>query len=290
MKTVFVYNPKSGSALSRRSLTKALARHNISIDTWLPINASFDAEMKKSIKTKSLVYAYGGDGTVSAVAGHLVGTSSTLAPLPGGTLNHFTKDLDIDQDLDTVLEQLSSKHTDTTIDIASVNGRYFINNSSIGLYAQSLKTREKLENHISKWPAAAVAAIRALARFRWYHLSINGKNKRSAFVYVGNNNYSFEGRDIAARRQLDEGHIMLMTMHTTSRLKALWLSALLVFGREPKHDAIDIDRLTTTTIKMRRSRVLVSRDGEIEQLQTPLVYKIHAGALRVRLPRANAKS
>ena len=290
MKTVFVYNPKSGSALSRRSLTSTLARHNISIDIWLPINTSFDSEMKKIIKTKSLIYAYGGDGTVSAVAGHLAGTTSTLVPLPGGTLNHFTKDLGIEQDLDSVLEQLSSKYTDATIDIASVNGRYFINNSSIGLYAQSLKTREKLENHVSKWPAATLAANRALVRFRWYHVTIDGKNKRTAFVYVGNNTYSFEGGDIASRRRLDEGHIMVMSMHTTSRRKALWLTARLVFGREPKHEAIDILRSTESTIKMRRPKVLVSRDGEIERLPTPLAYKIHAGALRVRLPQANAKS
>src|SRR5689334_13890599 len=48
----------------------------------------------------SIVVAGGGDGTVSAVASVLAGTSSRLGVLPLGTLNHFAKDLGIPLALD----------------------------------------------------------------------------------------------------------------------------------------------------------------------------------------------
>ena len=89
----------------------------------------------------SVVVAGGGDGTVNAVASELVGTGKILGVLPLGTLNHFAKDLCIPLDIESAVDVIAQE-TITQIDIGEVNGRYFLNNSSIGLYPQIVQERE----------------------------------------------------------------------------------------------------------------------------------------------------
>ncbi len=62
------------------------------------------------------VVAAGGDGTVSAVASRIAGTSRTLGVIPGGTLNHFAKDLKIPQELDAAVALLRARPTRRVID------------------------------------------------------------------------------------------------------------------------------------------------------------------------------
>src|SRR4051812_5174408 len=88
-----------------------------------------------------LVVAGGGDGTQSAVASRLVGTRMVQGVLPLGTLNHFAKDLGIPlQEADAVRMLAQGRVID--VDVGEVNGRVFINNSSLGLYPQIVRERE----------------------------------------------------------------------------------------------------------------------------------------------------
>src|SRR3954447_6264864 len=79
------------------------------------------------------VVAAGGDGTVSAVASALAGTDRVMGVLPAGTLNHFAKDLRLPLTLADAARVIAAART-TGVDVGEVNGRCFVNNSSIGLY------------------------------------------------------------------------------------------------------------------------------------------------------------
>src|SRR5206468_13014314 len=72
-----------------------------------------------------MIVAGGGDGTVSAVASQLVGTSTALGVLPLGTLNHFAKDLGMPLDRDEALAAIA-RGTLRQVDVGEVNGRVFI--------------------------------------------------------------------------------------------------------------------------------------------------------------------
>src|SRR6478672_3774892 len=77
-----------------------------------------------------LIVAAGGDGTINAVASALVGSSTSLGVIPCGTLNHFARDLGIPLDqTEAVLATLRGRARE--IDVGEVNGRFFLNNSSI---------------------------------------------------------------------------------------------------------------------------------------------------------------
>src|SRR6185295_11574216 len=80
-----------------------------------------------------VMVAAGGDGTVNSVAAAAVDGGKILGVLPLGTLNHFARDLKIPSDLEAAANTIVTGHT-TTVDVAEVNGRIFVNNSSLGLY------------------------------------------------------------------------------------------------------------------------------------------------------------
>src|SRR5215211_2586397 len=81
----------------------------------------------------------GGDGSVAAVAGVAVERGLPLVVVPTGTLNHFARDLgsDLIRPL-RALDVFASGHYERRVDIGRVNGRLFINNVSLGVYAEML--------------------------------------------------------------------------------------------------------------------------------------------------------
>ncbi|HVG33349.1 MAG TPA: diacylglycerol kinase family protein, partial [Pyrinomonadaceae bacterium] len=99
------------------------------------------------------VIAGGGDGTINAVASAVVGTDKRLGVLPLGTLNHFAKDLKIPLDLEGAVSNIFDAHV-ARVDVGEVNGRIFLNNSSLGLYPSIVRQREKQQERLGrgKWP------------------------------------------------------------------------------------------------------------------------------------------
>ena len=59
--------------------------------------------------------------------------------VPTGTLNHFARDLGLDLTRPLrALEAFASGHHERRVDIGRVNGRPFINNVLLGVYAEML--------------------------------------------------------------------------------------------------------------------------------------------------------
>ena len=99
----------------------------------------------------------GGDGTINSGAAAVVGRNIPLGVLPLGTLNHFAKDvgipLDVEEAIRVLLEGVVCK-----VDVGEVNGRIFLNNSSLGVYPAIVRLRERYRTRIwGKWLAAAWA-------------------------------------------------------------------------------------------------------------------------------------
>ena len=280
MNLVLVHNPKSGSARSASELKDLFKNHGITIDLFIPMNDSFESNLKQHVKKGQIIAAIGGDGTLSAVANVLTGTDAIFAPLSGGTLNHFTKDLGVAQDLDEALKRLAKKKINK-IDVASINGTVFINNSSIGLYPSSLNTRERFEDRLGKWPAAVVGSLRALWRYRTYTVSIEGKEFKTPFIFVGNNDYHLDQPDSGGRTRLDRGVLSVYAIKSASRFAVVKLLGHALIGQLNNASEIETWKTNGMTISSKKTQLRVSRDGELEKLETPLHYKIIAGKLRI---------
>lgn len=276
-----VYNPKSGSAIGRKELQKKCEQYRVEVEEFIPIGEGFEEVLGPYIESGKNIAVIGGDGTVSAVANEVAGTDAILVPLPGGTLNHFTKDLGVPQDVDEALSRLSSL-VPRRIDIACMNDDiHFINNSSIGIYPNSLRDREKIESKLGKWPAAIVASARAFMRLTTYTVTIDGETFDTPFIFIGNNHYSLNSLGGTERSSLDEGLLTVLIAKTQSRAALLRIAFFALIGKAKQLTEFDERHVPEVTIDTKRHELSVSHDGEVTKLPSPLAYKVRPGQLKV---------
>lgn len=281
MKVVMVYNPKSGSALTLQELRTKCKSAGIEIESSVAIQNGFEKELASYVKKNKIIAVYGGDGTISAVAGMVAHSGAILAPLPGGTMNHFTKDLGISQNIDEVLLSLQKAHV-RYVDIASVGEKFFINNSSLGLYPVSLRSRKKIESRFGKWLATILASLHSLITFKKYSISIEGEKAIvTPFVFIGNNRYSFSALKGISRSSLNEGVISVFVAKTHSRLKLFQILLMAVVGKSATTNDFKQQHTQALTIHTSRAELSVSYDGEVSKFTPPLEYKIHPKSLRI---------
>jgi diacylglycerol kinase family enzyme len=239
----------------------------------------------------SAIVAGGGDGTVNMVAGALVGKETPLGVLPLGTLNHFAKDLGIPLELENAARTVAEGRI-RRVDVGEVNGRFFVNNSSIGLYPRVVRGRESVQRlGRSKWVAFAWAVFAVLRRFPTFSVRLiagDGRSirQRTPLVFIGNNPYEMRGLELGSRPSLETGKLAVYVLHHEGARSLLRMGLEAIIGR--LRQGADFDFLVTDGIQidMRTTQIDVATDGEVTRLSTPLLYKAHPGALRVLVPVA----
>ena len=122
--------------------------------------------------------------------------------LPAGTLNHFAKDLGIPLALDRATEAILRGRT-VQVDAGEVNGRLFLNNSSLGTYPSLVLEREQQRRGgRHKWVAHGIATLRVWQRYRRVQVEYEVDRQRrtvlTPFVFVGNDGTRSKERRSAA--------------------------------------------------------------------------------------------
>ena len=251
------------------------------------------AAAKHAIGEKpATIIAGGGDGTINAVASALIGTDIALGVLPLGTLNHFAKDLHIPLKLEEAARTIITGHH-TKVDVGEVNGRFFLNNSSLGIYPSMVRDRENQQKKLgrSKWTAVGWASLKILRRYPFVNVRVTADGKEhtrlTPFVFIGNNEYLMEGFNIGERKCLNAGQLSLYVTQRTGRFGLLRLALRALFGR--LHQAKDFDAYTAQEIliKVHRPHMRISTDGEVNVMDTPLHYRVRPGAFSVIVPPIN---
>jgi diacylglycerol kinase family enzyme len=292
MRVVAILNDGAGtSANDVDGVRKALARAEIDADVrTVPGKHLAEAAREAVARGAETVVAGGGDGTVSAIAGALAGTETRLGVLPLGTLNHFAKDNGIPLDLPGAAAVIADGH-ESALDVGRVNGRVFVNNSSLGVYARALINRDVKRDQLGmgKWPAMALAVWKVFRRspLLRVQLSTEGETQRlrTPLVFVGNNRYDLELFRVGTRTCLDEGVLSLYVAKTASRWGMLKLGVRAAVGRLEQSRDFETRCVSKVRIGTRRTRVHVSLDGEVVAMDAPLKYEVWPGALRVLAPR-----
>lgn len=233
----------------------------------------------------TIVVAGGGDGTVSTVASVVAGRDAVLGVLPLGTLNHFAKDLGIPLDLNEAVDAVAEGNV-VQVDIGELNGRTFINNSSLGLYPRLVRHRDEHQRlGRSKWWAFFRAMLMVLGRYSFLKVRLSADEaqmvRSTPFVFIGNNEYEIHGFSIGTRARIDTGMLSVYLTHRAGRIRLFGLALRGLIGR--LREAVDFDTITTpeVVIDTRGRSVQVALDGELFQIELPLHYRCRRHELRV---------
>lgn len=178
----FIYNPYSGENLILSKIDKVISIHQEAGYSIVPYRINMNEDISEAFKDiKECDYKYvlvaGGDGTVDSVVNAMakLGVSIPIAILPVGTANDFAKFLGIPSDIEEACKRIIDSHI-TTVDLGSINDKYFVNVASTGLFTDvSQKTDVNLKNTIGKL-AYYLKGIEELPNFRKLKVKISGDN------------------------------------------------------------------------------------------------------------------
>jgi len=276
---------------SCESVTERFADKGVEVDVHVVRDGS-DISCLASEAVKqgaTIVVAGGGDGTISAVASHLVGTGIALGVIPMGTLNHFAKDMGVPLEIPDAVDSIIAGNM-VRVDAGTVNGHTFINNASLGLYPKVVAHREDLQaGGLHKWLAFLPAVYRALRDYVPQHVTIASQEHGTAsekvpFVFIGNNEYEASGAGIGKRSRMDAGRLWVYRGAARTRLDVALLAIKTLRGgaSTPELKVFHADQFS---IRTRRLRTKIALDGEILDLASPLEFSMQKAALNVIVPK-----
>jgi diacylglycerol kinase family enzyme len=191
--------------------------------------------------------------------------------VPAGTRNHFALDLGIER----------------RIDLASVNGRVFVNNASVGAYAAVVQSKAYRGAKLRTWVRMLPALLGPNAPASELRLAVpDGRGRgRPTFALVSNNPYRLSGIGGVGRRpRLDTGQLGIVAAEIDGAADVAELLALATVGRWHRFRGFKGWSVRTFEVDS-AAPVPVGLDGEALVLEPPLRFAALPGALRVRIPR-----
>lgn len=278
-----------GSEDSTSNLKELLISENIQAEFIFLDGSPVEDKIKMLIyKGMDAIVAAGGDGTVNAVASVLAGQKIPLGVLPLGTLNHFAKDLNIPLKMEDAVKVLSA-NKQIKVDTAEVNGKVFINNSSIGVYPKMVKQRDHRKGKKgNKWIAMAQAFADVYFKLPVLRVKIitdlSNVRCKTPFVFIGNNEYNVDIFNLGSRTNLTDGKLSVYYPKTSGRLSLFRFFFHALADTLHLQDDFNVELVNEVTIETNKKMLEVSADGEVVHMTPPLNYRIRTKDLTVIVP------
>ncbi len=233
-----------------------------------------------------LIGMAGGDGSQALVASLASRAGIPFVVVPAGTRNHFALDLGIDrQDVPAALDAFRDG-ADVVVDLAEVNGRTFVNNAAMGVYAKVVQSSDYRDAKLQTAAAMLPDLIGPGAAPPTLEVTLPGGEHVAPgqLLLVSNNPYRIGQLGGGATRQrLDGGILGVVALTVASAAEAERLTALELSGRLSRFEGWR--EWSARQLEVRSSEpVEVGVDGEALVLEPPLRFVSRPGALTVRLP------
>jgi diacylglycerol kinase family enzyme len=232
----------------------------------------------------------GGDGSQALVASIAVEHGLPFVCISAGTRNHFALDLGLDRtDPSTGLAAFSDGVI-RRIDYARVGERLFVNNVSLGVYAQIV---EQDEYRDAKLATTAETLPELLGRtaepFDLQFTDPSGHEVDGAFLILVSNNPYVLGPmlDVSQRRSLTTGELGVFAVNARTGADAAALVARAAVGRAAADPNLHQFTTRSFEVRSRSGQAEAGVDGEALTLDTPLRFTIHHRGLQVLVPRDN---
>ena len=261
---IFVVNPASGGGTGERVLKdveKALPAAEI-----IALEGDDDVErvLEDAASRAEVLGIAGGDGTVATAAGIARAAGIPLAVFPGGTFNHFAKQIGCETTGRTIAAVKSGSMG--TVDVVTLNGETtLLNTSSIGVYPRFVEVRERFE--------AKMGTLR-----------YDGKPLTTSLFFLGNSVYRPAGFAPVNRSSIEDGLLDVRMLETGRRFSRLRIAGALLTGNLARSPLYHELRRPEFRCEVLSDPTAVAYDGEIGNEVTELEYVSHYRALTVYRP------
>ncbi len=254
--------------------------------TEKPGHAEELARQAAEDKEVGIVFAVGGDGTLSEVSRGLAGTGKPFGIIPAGTGNDFIKCVHLPKDPEEAL-RFAMTHEPRDIDIGTVNGSFFLNLFGTGFDVLSLDYAARYKDRFRGMLPYLLGVLQAVFHSRGSQLriSVDGREEEGKYLLVtaGNGNYIGGGFPVNPLARPDDGKLDVVLIRHVPRYKLLFYLTGLVNGRHLTYKVtrhVSAERITIEGKDMR-----ADVDGAVLPMERAEVG-LMKGGLRLICPKA----
>ncbi len=232
----------------------------------------------------------GGDGSQALVASIAVQHDLPFVCVSAGTRNHFALDLGLDRRDPRRSLHAFTDAVERRVDYATVNGRFFVNNVSLGAYAAIVQQEGYRDAKAETTSRLLPDMLGQQAEpFDLQFVTPDGREVDGCFlIMVSNNPYVLgPSLDVSQRRRLDSGRLGVFAVSAHSGTQTAEVVTLALVGKGSASGSGFQFECDTFEVRSRSGKAYAGVDGEALELQTPLVFRIHPGGLRLLVPEGN---
>ncbi len=288
---VLICNPKSGGGkVERFGLVDAATSMGVEVVLLQPGDDLAQLARAAIARGADCLGMAGGDGSQALVAGIAAEHDLPFVCVTAGTRNHFALDLGLDRNDPRATLAAFTDAVERRVDYATVNGRVFVNNTSLGVYATLVHEDSYRE---AKAQTAATVLPELLGRtsepFDLQFTTPDGREIDGSFlILVSNDPYTpTASLDAATRPRLDRGELGVIAVSSATGAEATRLIAMSALGLRRADPSWHEFSTPEYEVRSRSGRIFAGIDGEACELETPLRFVSHPAGLRMLVPATN---
>lgn len=292
MKIMLIVNPTAGKGKAGKMVP--LIENTMKNSDGASFDISFTKERGHATEIArssaedgyDIVYAVGGDGTVNEVMNGLIGTKSALAVLPVGSGNDFARSLGISENIEEAIRQSMSGNR-KLIDVGIINGRHFINISSVGFDAEVVLATQNFKKLLFSGSAAYVAGLISTIftnKPRHVKISVDGNcfEKCILLAAVANGKYYGGGMMAAPDAVMDDGKFDVCIIEKVAKIKMLFLFPKFMKGEHKAFKEVSFLKSEKVEIES-QDPIAINVDGEVFK-DTRVCFDIVKNGLYMAVP------
>lgn len=203
MKYIFIVNPESAKGNAMKiigNIEKVCKQEHIEYEVCYTLAQGDATRLTQSYKEeKNIIYAVGGDGTLSEVLNGVIGTKNKLGIIPAGSGNDFYR----------TIKELGKKEIKT--DVGVINGKYFLNIACVGIDAEvanNVPLMKKKNIKVKNLYTASILYTFTHFKFKQIHFKSQEKDEKGNFTILSicNGRYYGGGYNISPKASLEDNY------------------------------------------------------------------------------------
>jgi diacylglycerol kinase family enzyme len=288
-----IMNRDSGahdSTALTRDIETAFEAHRWQVEFVLAGRYDLRSRTQEAVaRAPGTIVVAGGDGTINTVASTCVEAERPLGLIPAGTFNYIARNLGVPTEVSQAVAVIVNGRV-RHADIGEINGRIFLNNAGIGLYARMLERREKDKRRFGRRRTVAFfSGMRSLLSahpLNAVELVADGQTERhlTTTLFFGCNALQLEDFSLAAAECVRQQKLAVLSLQLRNRWEAIVAACAALMGRLDQAYTTNTFCASRVRVQTRRRVLKVAIDGEIVLLGSPLDVRLRPGALRVFAP------